>query len=110
MELKGECGFTDMRYETKVIFVNSGDEAYNPETSEWEINEDSQQIRWCSMYDLGTNRANDLFGNLDVKGYVIQHLGSAISADYVLISERKYHIVTFRTFKHKTSYILKEVQ
>lgn len=82
-----------MRFDKRITFVNITESYYDPIEGEYVEGERIETKKPCNLSNLGIQRTNELFGELD-KLITIARLQHPYNGkiDYVLINEQKYNV------------------
>lgn len=82
-----------MRFNRRITFVAEYEGGYNPETGQHDEPRKEKDIVACNLSELGIERTNELFGQIDKK-IIVARLQRPYHkpVDYVLIDEQKYII------------------
>lgn len=97
-----------MRFDTKAIFIKSGEEKYNPKTGSMEATE-KRDVKYCSYRSVGLKEQNELFSKVDVGAISLVVKGKSPDYDYVILNDKKYKVLAKEDFRQKTGYIVGQV-
>lgn len=82
-----------MRFSHRITFVAETDGGYDPETGKHIEPTITEDTRPCNLSELGTERTNELFGQID-KRIIVARLQRPYNEpfDYIKIGEQRYNI------------------
>lgn len=95
-----------MRFNDRITFVKETDSYYDPVKGEFVEGEPILTTKPCNVSTLGTNRTNELFGQID-KAVTVARLQRPYKdqIDYVLIDEQKYRILRQSDYRKGVFYL-----
>lgn len=100
-----------MRYLDKVMFVKVSGGEYDPVLGENQPKTEDETPIDANVTDLGTDRAQALFGDYKIKRKVIRLLNPYESKwDYLYYNGGKYQFASHTDLSRKQSFIVEEVK
>lgn len=100
-----------MRYLDKVIFVKESGGGYDPALGEERPKTEVETTLYANVTDLGTDRAQALFGDFKKRRKVVRLLNPYKSEwDYLYYDDVKYQFAGHTDLNRKQSFIVEEVK
>jgi len=100
-----------MRFNDKVVFVQEGEETYNPNTGNYDLGEPTEMVEWANVSDSGMERSSMLYGDVKEGALTIRlRYVPPDDYDYIKYKNKKYVVDLFRQFKGKSTLSVSEKQ
>lgn len=100
-----------MNYDKEIIFVKRGSEKYDPVSGTMVAGIENETMLYANVTDLGTDRAQALFGDYKKKRKTIRLLNPYNDAwDYIVFQRTKYQFAGATTLKSKQTIIVEEIK
>lgn len=100
-----------MRYDKRITFVREIEGGFNPSTGNHDEGELIKEELPCNVSNLGINRTNELFGNIDTRIIVVRlQRNYERKFDYVLIDGIKYYVKRHIPHQYESVFYLEGAQ
>jgi len=100
-----------MRYDTKIYFVKTGAQNYDPATGNYTAAAPVKTLIYGDVNDTQAEMLQIIYGQIVQGSYTVRILGSYTDPyDYIEIGGKRYNVDYFRRFRRYEAFYVREAQ